>query len=129
MKKLDLRSCQILKHAYKRGGNERVDIPNHLQRQVLVNNPDTFWFGDVTYVLTGNRWAYLAVVMDLYARKIIGWAVSHPPDSNLIGNALNMAFESRGRPVGIMFHSDQGCHYTSRQFRKLLWGYRIKKHE
>ncbi|MCK5818379.1 MAG: IS3 family transposase [Psychromonas sp.] len=87
----------------------------------------------MTYIWTGNRWAYLAVVMDLYARKIIGWARSHSPDSNLTGNALKMAFETRGRPTGVMFHSDQGCHYTSKQFRQfrqftqLLWRYRIKQ--
>ncbi len=75
MKKLSLNSCQIRKHTYKRGGNERVDIPNHLQRQFLVEKPNTFWCGDVTYVWAGNRWAYLAVVMDLYSRKIIGWAM------------------------------------------------------
>ena len=82
MKKLGLRSCQVRKHAHKRGGTERVDIPNNLQRQFLVNKPDTFWCGDVTYILTGNRWTFLAVVMDLYARKIIRWSMSHSPDSN-----------------------------------------------
>ena len=127
MKKLGLHSCQIPKHAYKRGGNERLDIPNHLQRQFLVNKPNTFWCGDVTYIWTGNRWAYLAVVMDLYARTIIGWAMSHSPDSNLTGDALKMAYEARGQPVGIMFHSDQGCHYTSKQFRRLLWRFKIKQ--
>ncbi|MCK5820058.1 MAG: DDE-type integrase/transposase/recombinase, partial [Psychromonas sp.] len=81
----------------------------------------------MTYIWTDNRWAYLAVVMDLYARKIIGWAMSHSPDGNLRGNALIMAFEARGIPTGIMFHSDHGCHYTIKQFRQLLWRYRIKQ--
>ena len=127
MKRLNLKSCQIPKHAYKRGGSERVDIPNHLQRQFLVEKVDTFWCGDVTYIWAGNRWAYLAVVIDLYARKVIGWAMSYSPDSNLTGNALKMAFEARKRPTGVMFHSDQGCHYTSKQFRQLLWRYQIKQ--
>jgi len=127
MKKLNLKSCQVPKHAYKRGGKERLDIPNHLQRQFLVNKPNAFWCGDVTYVWTGNRWAYLAVVMDLYARKIIGWAMSYSPDSNLTCDALKMAYEARNKPVGVIFHSDQGCHYTSKQFRQLLWRFRIKQ--
>jgi len=127
MKKLKLHSCQVRKHAYKRGGSERVAIPNHLQRQFLVEKPDLFWCGDVTYIWTGNRWAYLAVVMDLYARKIIGWAMSHSPDSNLTCKALKMAYEARQHPTGVMFHSDQGCHYTSKKFRRLLWKCQIKQ--
>lgn len=127
MKKLNLVSCQMPKHAYKRGGDERLDIPNHLQRQFLVAKPDSVWCGDVTYLWVGNRWAYLAVVIDLYARKVIGWAMSYSPDSSLTCRALTMAFESRKRPVNVMFHSDQGCHYTSKKFRQLLWRYQIKQ--
>ena len=127
MKKFDLMSCQQPKHAYKRGGNERVDIPNHLDRQFAVVVPNEAWCGDVTYIWQGNRWCYLAVVMDLFSRKIIGWAMSHSPDTTLTGKALTMAFESRGRPKGVMFHSDQGCHYTSKKYRQLLWRYQIKQ--
>ncbi len=65
--------------------------------------------------------------MDLFARKPIGWALSFSPDSHLTGDALTMAFESRGRPKKVMFHSDQGCHYTSRQFQQWLWRYQIKQ--
>lgn len=60
-------------------------------------------------------------------RRPIGWAMSFSPDSNLTGKALKMAWEARGRPVGVLFHSDQGNHYTSRQYRQLLWRYRIKQ--
>ncbi len=76
---------------------------------------------------TGKRWAYLAVVLDLFARKPVGWAMSFSPDSRLTMKALEMAWETRGKPVGVMFHSDQGSHYTSRQFRQLLWRYRIRQ--
>jgi putative transposase len=79
----------------------------------------------VTYIWTGNRCAYLAVVMDLFARKPIGWALSHSLDSNLTCQALSMAYESRGRPKEVMFRSDQGSHCTSRQFRQLLRRYRL----
>ncbi len=127
MRKLDLHSCQQPKHAYKRGGNEYVEIENHLDRQFAVVSPDEVWCGDVTYIWQGNRWCYLAVVMDLFARKVIGWAMSYSPDTNLTAKALTMAFESRGRPKNVMFHSDQGCHYTSKKYRQLLWRYQIKQ--
>ena len=78
-------------------------------------------------ISTCQRWAYLAVVLDLFARKPIGWALSLSPDSELTGKALTMAYESRGKPTGVMFHSDQGCHYTSLKFRRLLWRYRLKQ--
>ncbi|WP_411188106.1 IS3 family transposase [Pseudomonas sp.] len=85
------------------------------------------WCGDVTYIWAGNRWVYLAAVMDLYARRIVGWALSNRPDSQLTTRALRVAFESRGCPLQLMFHSDQGSHYTGIEFRQMLWRYRIKQ--
>ena len=81
----------------------------------------------MTYIWAGNRWIYLAAVMDLYARRIVGWALSNRPDSQLTTRALRVAYESRGCPQQLMFHSDQGCHYTSIEFRQMLWRYRIKQ--
>lgn len=127
MKQCGLVSCQQPKHAYKKAKQAHVAIPNHLDRQFDVAAPNQVWCGDVTYIWTGKRWAYLATVMDLFARKPIGWAMSHSPDSQLTCDALTMAFESRGRPKDVMFHSDQGCHYTSREFRQCLWRYQIKQ--
>ncbi|NJD86120.1 hypothetical protein EWM60_16445 [Candidatus Erwinia dacicola] len=63
MKELNIASCQIAAHKYKRGGNEHVEIPNHLDRQFAVTGPDQVWCGDVTYIWTGKCWAYLAVVL------------------------------------------------------------------
>ncbi|VCX04866.1 Putative transposase (identified by ISEscan HMM) [Escherichia coli] len=116
MKELGLVSQQPT-HRYKRGGHEHVAIPNYLERQFAVTEPNQVWCGDVTYIWTGKRWAYLAVVLDLFARKPVGWAMSFSPDSRLTMKALEMAWETRGKPGGVMFHSDQGSHYTSRQFR------------
>ena len=65
--------------------------------------------------------------MDLFARKLVGWAMSYSPDTKLAAKALSMAFESRGRPKGVMFHSDQGSTYTSRNYRQLLWRYQIEQ--
>lgn len=127
MKELGLVSCQQPTHRYKRGGHEHIVIPNHLERQFAVTEPNQVWCGDVTYIWTGKRWAYLAVVLDLFARKPVGWAMSFSPDSKLTIKALEMAWEARGKPAGVMFHSDQGSHYTSRQFRQLLWRCRIRQ--
>jgi len=127
MKQCQLVSCQQPKHAYKKAKQEHIEIPNHLDRQFDVTAPNQVWCGDVTYIWTGKRWGYLAMVMDLFARKPIGWALSLSPNSQLTSDALNMAIESRGRPKNVMFHSDQGCHYTSRKFRQTLWRYQIKQ--
>lgn len=121
MKKLGLVSSQLPKHRYKAANQERPDIPNLLDRQFAVTEPNQVWCGDVTYVWIGSRWAYLAVVLDLFARKPVGWAISLSPDSRLTSKALTMAYESRGKPEGIMFHSDQGSHYISLQFRQCIW--------
>lgn len=109
MKELGLVSCQQPTHRYKRGGHEHIDIPNHLERQFAVTEPNQVWCGDVTYIWTGRRWAYLAVVLDLFARKPVGWAMSFSPDSKLTIKALEMAWETRGQSAGVIFHSNQGA--------------------
>ena len=127
MKALGLVSRQMPKHRYKKQPLEHIEIPNYLDRQFAVTAPNMVWVGDVTYVWAGNRWVYLAVVIDLFARKPIGWAMSFSPDSQLTSKALKMAYESRGQPTGVLFHSDQGSHYTSRKYRQILWRYQIKQ--
>ena len=127
MKKLDLVSCQPSRPKNKKANNEHLAVPNLLKRQFNVSRPNEVWCGDVTYIWIGNRWAYLAVVMDLYARKPVGWAFSLSPDSQLTSKALEMAFEARKRPKGVMFHSDQGMHYTSNKFRQTLWRCQMKQ--
>ena len=73
------------------------------------------------------KWHYLAVVMDLYARRIVGWALSGNPDADLVFKALDMAYEQREKPQVLLFHSDQGSQYGSRHFRQRLWRYRINQ--
>lgn len=125
MKELDITSCQRPAHRYQRGSHERLDIPNALERQFAVTEPNQVWCGDVTYIWTGQRWSYLAVVLDLFARKPVGWALSSSPDTDLTVKALQMAWELRGHPKGILFHSDQGSHYRSHQYRQALWRYQM----
>lgn len=127
MKELSLVSKQPSSHQYKKAATERLDIPNHLSREFNVKYPNQVWCGDITYIWTGNRWSYLAVVIDLYSRRVIGWALSEKPDAVLASKALTMAYEQRGQPNGVMFHSDQGSQYGSRQFRQYIWRYQMSQ--
>ena len=127
MQEAGLRSKQTPAHRYTHAPVVSRIAENLLARAFNVERPNQVWCGDVTYLWSGTQWCYLAVVMDLYARRVVGWAISLHPDSSLTKQALTRAFESRGRPVCVMFHSDQGCHYTSVEFRQTLWRYRIKQ--
>jgi putative transposase len=125
MKHLKLSSSQPGRHKYKNAPQEHVCLPNLLDRQFAVTEPDKVWCGDITYIWTGSNWHYLAVVMDLFARRIIGWALSANADTALISRALRMACESRGQPANVMFHSDQGSQYTGLKYQQMLWRYRM----
>ncbi len=85
-----------------------------MNRNFSPSAPNQVWTGDVTYVRIKGGWCYLAVVLDLYARHVVGFAVSDSPDSMLTTKALQMAYQTRLQPIGVLFHSDQGTHYTSK---------------
>lgn len=92
MKEAALVSKQPGSHAYKVADAERPDIPNHLDREFEVATPNTVWCGDVTYIWAESRWHYLAVVIDLYSRRVVGWSLSTSPDAELVVKALDMAY-------------------------------------
>jgi len=125
MEELGLICKQPGPHAYKQATAERPDIPNHLARKFTVERPNQAWCGDITYIWSGQRWSYLAVVIDLFARRVVGWAMSSSPDADLAVKALDHAWEQRGQPSKVMFHSDQGSQYGSRKLRQRLWRYRM----
>ncbi len=127
MKEAGLVSKQLKQHRYRVAKEESVIAKNKLERQFTVAKPNQVWCGDVTYVWTGLCWWYLAVVLDLSKRRVVGWACSKHPDSALTIKALRMAYEARGCPEALLFHSDQGCHYTSKSFRQQLWRYQIEQ--
>ena len=122
-----LQSRQLPTHKYSQAEKEHLLIPNLLERQFKVDAPNKVWCGDVTYIWAGSCWLYLATVIDLYSRKIVGFATSKSPDSELTKKALRHAYENRGKPQKVMFHSDQGCHYTSKSFRKQLWAFGMRQ--
>ncbi|EMD9531005.1 IS3 family transposase [Pseudomonas aeruginosa] len=127
MRELGLVSKQPGSHAYKQATVERPDIPNRLNREFATEHPNQVWCGDITYVWAQGRWHYLAAVLDLHTRRVIGWAFSAKPDAELVIKALDMAYEQRGRPQQVLFHSDQGSQYASRLFRQRLWRYRMQR--
>jgi putative transposase len=81
--------------------------------------------GGITYIWTASQWAYLTVVIDLRSRRMIGWAMSESPNTKLTLKTLEMAHRMRGKPKQVMFHSDQGCQYSSLECRQRLWQYRM----
>ncbi|MDV6747497.1 IS3 family transposase [Pseudomonas aeruginosa] len=127
MRELGLVCKQPGSHAYKQATVERPDIPNRLNREFATEHPNQVWCGDITYVWAQGRWHYLAAVLDLHTRRVIGWAFSAKPDAELVIKALDMAYEQRGRPQQVLFHSDQGSQYASRLFRQRLWRYRMQQ--
>lgn len=127
MKEAGLICKQPGPHAYKQATVERPDIPNNLNRKFTVPTPNQVWCGDITYVWAAGRWRYLAVVIDLYGRRVIGWSLSSTPNAELVVSALDMAYQLRGSPKDVLFHSDQGSQYGSRLFRQRLWRYRMKQ--
>lgn len=105
---------------YPHSGPPDVIADNLLERQFNVEKPNLVWAGDITYIATQKGWLYLAVVLDMYSRRVIGWACSASPDTELITRALRLALQTRTKTEGLMFHSDQGCQYTSKAYRAVL---------
>ena len=123
MKEAGISSKQPGAHKYKLAAHERPDIPNILKRQFNTSQVNEVWCGDITYIWAGSKWCYLAVVLDLYSRCVVGWALSEHPDAALVIKALDNAYELRGKPKGVLFHSDQGSQDGSKIFRQRLWRY------
>jgi putative transposase len=97
-----------------------IPAPNHLNQDFSALAPNQKWVSDFTYIETGEGWLYLAVVLDLFSRKVIGWSMSQMMDTQLVGTALRMALLGRRPPAGLLHHSDQGSQYTSAAYRTCL---------
>ena len=93
---------------------------NILDRQFEATAPNQKWVADFTYVWTNEGWLFVAVVLDLYSRRVVGWSMQQTMTAELVMDALLMAIFRRGRPTAVIHHSDQGSQYTSEDFQKLL---------
>jgi len=94
--------------------------PDLLARNFTASAPDRAWVTDITFVSTGQGWLYLAVILDLFSRRVVGWATSQNVDRHLALAALDMALKRRRPPVGLIHHSDRGSTYASSDYRKAL---------
>jgi transposase InsO family protein len=94
--------------------------PNRLGRHFEVGNPDTVWGGDITYVWTSEGWLYLAVLMDLCSRRIVGWSLKERLTGELTLEALDLALEARQPQPGLLHHSDRGSQYTAGAYQARL---------
>ena len=93
---------------------------NKLARDFTASAPNERWVTDITYVWTDEGWCYLAVILDLYSRAVVGWSLSSSLATGLVLNALSMAVHQRRPKAGLLHHSDRGCQYTSRDYRDEL---------
>ena len=103
------------------GRSDRQPAPNVLAQDFTATAPNRKWVTDITYLATAQGWVYLAVVLDLFSRKVVGWAMSHSLATELVSEALCHAVEAR-RPTGkdLLHHSDRGCQYTSLDYQRTL---------
>lgn len=104
----------------KDDGLRSVIADNILDRQFTAEAPNQRWIADFTYIWTAEGWLYVAVVIDLFPRRAVGWSTSNTMTAQLVTDALMMAIWRRGKPDALLHHSDQGSQYTSEQFQRLM---------
>ena len=121
MKSLGLRVNMKRRYKNTTDSNHSLPIaPNLLNRDFYASAPDTKYVGDITYISTGEGWLYLATVIDLYSRKIVGWSMDDTMKVSLVNDALNMAISYTKPPKGLLWHTDRGSQYASYSHKDLL---------
>ena len=119
MQELGLRSVRTdAKKQYKR--QQLRQRKNLLQRQFTASRPNETWVSDITYFKLKDYWVYLCVILDLYSRKVVGWRISRNTSTRLVTATFRAAYQERGCPKGLTFHSDRGSQYTSNTMNQLL---------
>lgn len=101
--------------------------PNHLSREFTVSAPNRVWVGDITYLRTTQGWLYLAVFIDLFSRRVVGWQLSERIDAKLVCDALQAAMLMRASPKGVLVHTDRGSQYCSDAFVKQVTRFKAKQ--
>ena len=100
--------------------HDKPIAPHLLKREFNVTQPDRYYVGDITYIATQEGWLYLAVVIDLFSRKVVGWSMNERMTAHLVNSALLMAIENRKPLAGLVWHTDRGSQYASDSHRKIL---------
>ena len=106
--------------------NTLEPAPDLLKRCFTVRQPNRAWVGDTTFIATREGWFYLAVVLDLYSRQVIGWAMSTRNNSELVQDALTMALWRRGKVKDVIMHTDQGSTYASADYQRQLLSNKLR---
>jgi putative transposase len=117
---LEGRSGRLRRHNLTRQAKVAPDIPDLLQRDFSAEQPDTRWVTDISYVPTAEGWVYLAVLVDLCSRAVVGWAADSHMRTSLVLDALSMALTTRQPPAGLIVHSDRGSQFTSTEWLDAL---------
>lgn len=115
--------CGIPRRRYVRTTQRaagQTGAPDRLQRDFSADAPNRKWVSDITYIATRQGWLYLASVLDLYSRRVVGWAMAEHMRDELVLEALTMAYVQRGAPSGLIYHSDHGSQYTSSRVQAWL---------
>ena len=121
MRQNGIRAKTVKKWRATTQSNHRLPVAqNTLNRQFMVEAPNRVWAGDLTYVWTTEGWLYLAVLLDLYSRRVIGWAMGHRLTVDLAEQALTMALVTRRPEAGLLHHSDRGSQYAASRYQQLL---------
>ena len=125
LRRQSLRARGARKFKAKTNSNHNLPVaPNLLEQDFTASEPNLKWVQDITYLATDEGWLYLAVVVDLYSRQVVGWAMSERMKAGLVCDALQMALWRRAMPGGVIVHSDRGSQYCSNVYQRLL-----RKHE
>jgi transposase InsO family protein len=122
MREKGLRGCQRRRYRVQTtdSNHDQPIAPNRLAQAPKATAPNQLWVADITYIETQEGWLYLAAILDLYSRKIVGWAMSERIDTALVLKALGMALLHRQPPTDLLFHSDRGVQYASADYRRAL---------
>jgi len=121
MQTLDLRAIQAKKFKVTTDSNHDKPVAEDLiEQDFTASRPNEKWVSDITYVWTDEGWLYLAVVLDLYSRAVIGWSMNRRMTQQLVSDALTMALFRRGFPKGTIIHSDRGSQYCSAAYQRLI---------
>ncbi len=121
MKELKLKVKMKRRYKNTTDSNHNLPIaPNILNRDFYAPNPNEKYVGDITYISTGEGWLYLATVIDLYSRKVVGWSMDDTMKVSLVNDALHMAISHRNPKKGLLWHTDRGSQYASYSHKDLL---------
>jgi putative transposase len=128
MREAGLRAKGRRKYKATTDSNHALPVaPNLLDRDFQASRPNTVWVSDITYIWTRQGWMYLAVILDLYSRKVVGWSLDERMTAALVCNALDAAVHLRRPKPELIFHSDRGSQYASHAFRRRLWRHGMRQ--